>query len=140
MVAFSAACGSSPLAAVVPVVGTLGAETMHVSGTVESVHFQNINKAQGHYTYNVELRVAHEGIADAPNEKDREPGTLRVRVHKVYWSQLDAADQAALAPGGPQHEMTPARWRGVEVGDALELEVVSWGAGLAAPKTPLGKR
>lgn len=112
---------------------------MHVSGTVESIHLQNINKAQGRHTYNVDLKVAHEGIEDAPDEKDRVPGTLRVRVHKVYWSQLDPAEQAALAPDGPQHEMTPTLWHGVEVGDILELDVVSWGGGLAAPKTPLGK-
>ncbi len=136
----SAACGSSPLLAVQPVIGSPGAETMLVSGTVESIHFQNINKALGHFTYNVELRVAHEGVANAPDETDRAPGTLRVRVHKVYWSQLDPAEQAALAPEGPRHEMTPATWHGVEVGQPLELEVVSWGAGLAAPKTPLRER
>jgi len=136
LVASLCGCGSGPMAAVVPVFGARDVESMSLEGTVETIHFQNINKARGRYTYNVELRIAHEGIADSPHEADHVPGEFRVRVHKVYWSQLDAAEQRALAPDGPEHTMSIERWRDYAVGQHVTLEVTTWGAGLGARRSP----
>ena len=136
LVASLVGCGSGPMAAVVPVFGDRDVDSVSVEGTVKTIHFQNINKAQGRYTYNVELRIAHEGISDSPHEADRAPGEFRVRVHKVYWSQLDAAEQRALAPDGPKHTMSLERWRDYAVGQRVTLEVAAWGAGLGAPRSP----
>ena len=126
-------CGSSSLAAVVPVLGDADEEAMPLRGTVEAIHFQNINKAQGRYTFNVELVVAHDGIAESPHERDQVAGTFRVRVHKVYWSELDADEQSRLAPDGPQHEMNVDAWQSYQVGGAVDLQVVGWGPGHGAP-------
>lgn len=126
-------CGSSSLAAVVPILGDADEAAVPLRGTIEAIHFQNINKAQGRYTYNVELVVAHAGMAESTHAKDNDPGTFRVRVHKVYWSELDADAKARVAPEGPQHEMNVDAWQAYTVGDAVELEVVAWGPGLGAP-------
>lgn len=126
-------CGSGPLAAVVPILGDADKDAMPLRGTVEAIHFQNINKAQGRYTFNVELLVAHEGLAESTHEQDQVAGTFRVRVHKVYWSELDADEQARLAPDGPAHEMHVDSWKGYEVGKAVDLQVVGWGPGHGAP-------
>lgn len=129
-------CGSNSMAAVVPVFGSPDAESMSLEGTIDTIHFQNINKAQGRYTYNVEVRVAHEGISGSPHEADHEPGEFRVRVHKVYWSALDAAEQAAIAPDGPQSTMTVERWKDYAVGQRITFDVATWGAGLGARRFP----
>ena len=119
--------------AVSAVHGELGADSVSLRGTIERIHFQNINKAAGHFTYNVELVVAHEGIAVSPYAEDRVPGRYRVRVHKIYWSQLDPQEQTRIAPGGPRHEMDVPQWQGWVQGDSIELEVVGYGAGLGFP-------
>jgi len=129
-------CSSSSVAAVVPVFGDPNAESIPLEGTVNTIHFQNINKAQGRYTYNVEVRVAHEGLSESPHEADREPGEFRVRVHKVYWSAMDTAEQAALAPDGPQHAMSPQHWKEYVVGQRIKLDVATWGPGLGARRFP----
>lgn len=126
-------CGSGPLAAVVPILGDADEPALSLQGTVEEIHFQNINKAKGRYTFNVELVVAHEGVAESPHEQDHAPGSFRVRVHKVYWGDLDAAEQSRLAPDGPSHEMSINAWRGYTVGEPVELQVVSWGPAHGAP-------
>ncbi|MGH1340215.1 MAG: hypothetical protein ACRBN8_01590 [Nannocystales bacterium] len=76
-------CGPAPHTAVVPVYGDSTDEVMTLEGTIEEIHFQNINKARGHYTYNVELRVAHEGIPGPRPGQTNEPGQFRVRVLDV---------------------------------------------------------
>ncbi|MBV1862560.1 MAG: hypothetical protein KUG77_29325 [Nannocystaceae bacterium] len=129
-------CGSSPMAAAVPIFGDRDAESISLEGTLEAISFQNINKAKGKFTYNVELRISHEGISGSPHEADHAPGDFLVRVHKVYWSQLDAAEQAALAAGGPQHTMNVERWRDYAVGERVTLEVATWGPGRGAPRAP----
>lgn len=136
LVASLIGCGSSSMAAVVPVFGDRDVGSMSLEGTVETIQFQNINKAQGRYTYNVELRIAHEGISDSPHEADHAPGEFRVRVNKVYWSQLDAAEKAALAPDGPEHTLSVERWLDYAVGQQVTIEVATWGAGLGAPRSP----
>ncbi len=129
-------CGSGPMVAVVPVFAERGAESISVAGTVEAIQLQNINKARGHFTYNVEVRIAHDGVRESPHDADHEPGEFRVRVHKVYWSELDAAEQAALAPSGPQSTMTLERWREYVVGDQVTLDVSPWGPGFGARRFP----
>ncbi len=136
LVAVLVGCRSTPLAAVVPVHGEPGAAFLSLEGTIEAIEFQNINIAQGRYTYNVELRVRHEGIPKSLHEADLAPGEFRVRVHKVYWSQLDASEQAELAPGGPVHMMSLQRWRDYVVGEQTRMEVESWGPGHGAPRQP----
>ena len=129
-------CGSPSPAAVSPIHGERGAETVPLRGTIERIHFQNINKAQGRFTYNVELVVAHEGIAASPHPADREPGRYRVRVHKVYWSQLDPQEQERLAPDGPQHEMDVPAWQAWVAGEPIAIEVTSDGPSLGFPAMP----
>lgn len=128
-----AGCGSSSLAAVVPIHGDQDSVPMSLEGTVLGIDFQNINIARGRYTYNVELRIGHEGIPGSSHEADLAPGEFRVRVHKVYWSQLEASEQAELAPDGPKHTMSVKQWRGYGVGERVTLEVASWGPGRGAP-------
>ncbi len=125
-------CSSSPEPAVQATASDPSAPTMSASGTVQTIRFQNINKAKGHYTYNVELLLVHEGLADAPYPGDREPGTLRVRVHKVYWSRLSDAEKASIAPDGPAQVMEVPRWRDYASGEDVELSLVSLGPGLSA--------
>ncbi|MCR9164610.1 MAG: hypothetical protein ACE37F_13780 [Nannocystaceae bacterium] len=127
-------CGSSSPPAVVPTSVPADADTVPLQGTVDTIHFQNINKAQGHYTYNVELVVVHQGMPESPHEEDRAPGSYRVRVHRVYWSELGADEQLRLAPDGPKNEMHVEAWRGYAVGDAVDLQVVGWGSGHGAAK------
>ena len=133
-------CGSNSMAAVVPVFGDPNAASMSLEGTIDTIHFQNINKARGRYTYNVEVRVLHEGISGSPHEADQEPGEFRVRVNKVYWSAMDAAEQATLAPDGPQHTMTVERWHDYAVGQRVRLDVATWGPGLGARRFPASDR
>lgn len=126
-------CVSGSPPAVVPVFADANQETMTLRGTVEAIRFLNINKAQGHYTFNVELVVAHEGIVESQREQDQAAGTFHVRVHKVHWSELSADEQARLAPRGPQYGIDVERWQGYEVGRAVDLQVVGWGPGRGAP-------
>lgn len=116
------ACGSSGGPAVQPVHAfDPDAESLHVQGTIAEIRFQNINKAQGHYTYNVELIVEHDAIGTRP------AGQVQVRVQRVYWSRLSEADQSALAPDGPLHVLHPTRWRGYAVGATFDDHVVLHG-------------
>lgn len=131
-----AGCGSTPMAAIVPIFGSAQAESVVLEGTVETIHFQNINKAQGRYTYNVEVWVSHDGMPDSPHDADRDAGEFRVRVHKVYWSELSATEQAALAPDGPETSMRVERWQNYVVGEQVTLDVAPWGAGRGAPRFP----
>lgn len=109
-------------------------ETIVVKGVVERIELQNINKAQGHYTYNVEVLVRHEGIADAKFEADRAPGVMRIRVDKLYWDRLSEAKRQAIAPEGPKHALSVTTYEGFEVGKGVDVEVVTTSPGLAHPK------
>lgn len=91
-----------------------------ISGTIESIRFQNINKARDHYTYNVELVVAR---------ADAEP--ITVRVDKIYWAQTRQAVRDAIAPDGPKNELRPTTWRGWTVGDEVQLRARVTSPGLA---------
>jgi len=126
-------CGSGSVAAVQPIRGQSGEDAVAVVGTVKHIEFQNINKAQGHFTYNVEVVVSHAGIAASPFGADHEPGTMRVRVHKVYWGRLGADEQRSIAPEGPQHMMHLDRWKDYVKGGAFNVDVVVWSPGLSAP-------
>lgn len=133
-------CGSTPMAAVVPIFGSPQAESVTLEGRIDGILFQNINKAQGRYTYNVDVRVAHEGILGSSHDVDREPGEFRVRVHKVYWSQMSAAEQDVVAPDGPKHTMEVERWQNYVVGEPVSLEVAPWSAGRGALRFPESTR
>lgn len=109
-------------------------ETVVVKGVVEAIELQNINKAQGHHTYNVEVLVRHEGIADARFETDRSPGLMRVRVDKLYWDRLSEAKRQAIAPEGPKHALSVTTYEGFEVGKDVDVEVVTTSPGLGHPK------
>jgi len=93
-----------------------------VAGRVARIELQNVSKAQGHYHYNVSLLV--EGTIDGiwPFATPR-PSRYEVRVDKLYWSELDDAARAAIAPEGPKHRLTPARYGRYAVGDAVRLPV-----------------
>jgi hypothetical protein len=93
-----------------------------VDGEIVAIELQNINKALGHYTYNVELVVARGGDPD-----DR----VRVRVDKVYWARMTEAEQSALAPEGPAERLTPSTWKTFSVGQTVSLAVDFTSPGLA---------
>lgn len=99
-------------------------EGTHVRGTIESIRLQNINKALGHYTYNVELVVRHDGgpPPDGSNITSLS-NPLTVRVDKVFWSRLGDAEREAVAPDGPQQVLSPQRWRDYAVGATVDLDV-----------------
>ena len=91
-----------------------------ISGTIESIRLQNINKALDHYTYNVELVIAR---------PDAEP--ISVRVDKIYWSSTPASVRDAIAPDGPKHELSPKTFRDWTVGDQVQLQARVTSPGLA---------
>lgn len=122
-------CGSSGGVAVRPIRATPGEPTVLLRGTITDIAFQNINKARGHYTYNVHLVIQHEGVPGSTG--DTEAGEIRVRVHKVYWSHLSDAQQQELAPDGPEHAFHPQRWHGYAVGMNFEQAVSISSPGLA---------
>ena len=114
-----AAC-TSPVPAPSPPKTMADDDAEDISGTIESIRFQNINKALDHYTYNVELVVAR---------PDADP--ITVRVDKLYWSTMTQAQRDAVAPEGPQQELRPRAWRDWNVGDAVTLRVRVTSPGLA---------
>jgi hypothetical protein len=103
-----------------------------VRGTVEAIRMQNINKARDHFTYNVEIELRHEGIERAGTfDAATVPNPLVVRVDKVPWSALSQDERDAVAPDGPQAELSPGRWKDLEVGKTVELNVTFTSASLA---------
>lgn len=95
-----------------------------VRGRIAAIRLHNINKAQGHYTYNVELEVEHTAI-EGPLEIDAAniPPVLTVRVDKIDFDRLGAERQHALAPDGPKAELTPSRYDDYAVGQDVVLPV-----------------
>ncbi len=95
-----------------------------VRGRVEAIAFRNINKAQGHYTYNVELAVRHDAIdGDVGFDRAAIPALLTVRVDKVFFDELAEAKQAAIAPQGPQQELSVQQWGDYAVGGEVAIAV-----------------
>jgi len=102
------------------------AETHTLNGTIESIRFQNINKARGRFTYNVELTVRVASVDPPPTlwRDDYKPEKLRVRVAQgLRWSSVPAKEQAALAPDGPKPQLNPERWRAYASGESVELKI-----------------
>lgn len=115
-----------------PVAGdrTDGAVSIH--GTIEAIRMHNINKALGHYTYNVEIELRHGGVSRAGAfDPTKVENPLTVRVEKVFWTSLSKSEQLAVAPDGPQQELRPTRWDGLQVGDAIDLAVTFTSPSLA---------
>lgn len=108
------------------------ADSVPIRGTVTAIRMHNINKALGHYTYNVEIELRHEGVARAGTFDPKDvPSPLVVRVDKVFWNDMPPADREAVAPEGPAQELTPARWKDLEVGQVVDLEVTFTSPSLA---------
>lgn len=108
-----------------------------VRGTIESIRLQDINKAAGHHTYNVELMVRHAAI-EGPLAVSREaiPPVVAVRVDKVYFDDLTEAQRSELAPDGPKAELSPKRFRAYAVGAEVTLPVTFTSPGLASLRAP----
>jgi hypothetical protein len=95
-----------------------------VRGRVEAIAFRNINKAQGHYTYNVELAVRHQAIdGDIGFDRAAIPALLTVRVDKVFFDELAETKQAVIAPQGPKQELIVERWGEYAVGGEVAIAV-----------------
>jgi hypothetical protein len=107
-------------------------DAVPIRGTVTAIRMHNINKALGHYTYNVEIELRHEGVARAGTFDPKDvPSPLVVRVDKVFWDDMSQADREAVAPTGPAQELTPARWKDLEVGQVVDLDVTFTSPSLA---------
>ncbi len=119
-----------------PIMASESRPSARVEGTVTRIHFQNINKAKGHYTYNVHLVIEHEGIPDAPHVSDQEPGLLKLHTHKVYWGNLSDAERGQLPADAPQHEMDLEAWSDFRVGERITLDVAFWGPGDGSRRLP----
>jgi hypothetical protein len=122
VVAFASGCHAASIDASTPAheesqpVST-PAEVVSIRGTIASIRLQNINKAAGHYTYNVEIELRHEGVDRAL------ANPITVRLDKVFWRSMSRAEREVVAPEGPQQELTPPRWSNIEVGQEIELDV-----------------
>ncbi len=102
-----------------------------VRGRIEAIRLYNINKAQGHHTYNVELTVRG-SLEGAWGFNAARPEVVNVRVAKIYFDDLDDASRAALAPDGPKAELAPAHFENWAVGDEVSLIVEMTSPGLGA--------
>lgn len=102
--------------------------THRVTGDIREIRLLNINKAQGHYTYNVELGIGVAAITpDVPHE-----AVVRVRLpRRPTWTSMSEEERRSLSPNGPQHVLDAARWDGYAVGDPVDLPVAMTGPGLA---------
>lgn len=108
------------------------ADAVSVRGKVEAIRMHNINKALGHYTYNVEIALRHEGVERAGTfDPAQVSNPLVVRIDKVFWSSMSPDERAAVAPDGPKGELQPARWKDLAVGDTVDLDVTFTSPSLA---------
>jgi hypothetical protein len=99
-------------------------DIVKLRGTIASIRLENVNKARGHYTYNVEIELRHDGIDVAGTFDPRSvPNPLTIRVDKAFWDSMSEAEREAAAPNGPQQLLTPQRWADLEVGQPIELDV-----------------
>jgi hypothetical protein len=129
VVAFASSCHAASIDASTPAheesqpVAT-PAEVVRIRGTIASIRLQNINKAAGHYTYNVEIELRHEGVDRAGTlDPSDVANPITVRLDKVFWRSMSAAEREVIAPEGPQEELSPPRWSNIEVGQEIELDV-----------------
>lgn len=96
------------------------ASSHHLTGEVSAIRMQNINKAAGKYTYNVELDVRVSSLEPASAGT---PPLLPVRLEKVYWGRLTETERRALSPSGPAPNLSPQAWAGYAVGQAVSINV-----------------
>lgn len=107
-----------------------------VRGTIEAIRLEDINKAEGHHTYNVELLVRHAAIEGASPFARDVPPVVTVRVDKVFFDELPAAKRAEIAPEGPRPQLSPKRYGRYEVGADVTLPVTFTSPGLASLRAP----
>lgn len=100
-----------------------------IEGQIESIRLQNINKARGHYTYNVDLIVVPTSITPPLIEEVKK---VTIRVERFYWSRLDEAQQKALAPDGPQSRLAPKTYKNFSVGQSKQFSIK-----MTSPGTPM---
>lgn len=106
----------------------LDTETRHrLSGTVETIRLQNINKAAGQFSYQVELGVRVNQVEPVPEPWTRmKPAPQRVQVRVDpgrSWTSFTPEEQAALAPDGPRPTLHPPAYGKWTAGDSTELVV-----------------
>lgn len=103
-----------------------------VEGVIEEIVFQNINKARGYWTYNVELWVRHTALLNetSPHPWDH-PEVVTVRMAKVSWSKLSDDERAAISPTGPASRLSLKSYAGYRVGEEVSLDVHFTSPGLA---------
>ena len=104
-----------------------------VRGTIEAIRLQDVNKAAGHHTYNVELLVRHAAI-EGPVTVTRAaiPPVVAVRVDKIRWEELPEARRTELGPDGPKPELSPKRYAAYAVGAEVTLPVTFTSPDLAS--------
>ena len=93
-----------------------------LEGTVEAIRFQNINKAAGHFAYNVDVQMRVERVEPAPPHPPSDVVHVRIR-QSMGWKRLSAEEQAAIAPDGPKPQMTVSSFAGYTVGEHASVRV-----------------
>ena len=93
-----------------------------LEGTVEAIRFQNINKAAGHFAYNVDLHVRVTSVDPPSPHPPAEVVHVRIR-QSMGWKRLSAEEQAAVAPDGPKPQMTVSSFAGYTVGEQASVSV-----------------
>lgn len=97
-----------------------------LEGTIEKIRLQNINKAAGKFTYNVELRVRARSITPEHQGTDINGTPIEVftiRIGKLYWAKLSDEKKKELAPDGPKSTLDPQSYNNYKVGDEVSLKV-----------------
>ena len=106
-------------------------------GVIETIRFQNINKAKGRFTYNVELMVRPSCVEPARDPPDSAERTIQVRIRQgMGWKSLRPGARAALAPEGPRQSMKVEAWAGHRVGEPIDMRVRFTSFRLAHPVPP----
>ena len=92
-----------------------------IKGTIQRIELQNINKAQGYYTYNTHLYIE---VASYEPAHVRPAIPLKVRLnYKPKWRQMKESERAALSPDGPKQTLEPLSFREYRVGQAVALDI-----------------
>lgn len=92
--------------------------THTIEGTIKEINLQNINKARGHYTYNVTLTIEPASISP---KIDPMPKAVLVRVDKLYWGRASESQKAALAPDGPKSKLSVKTYDAYTTGMTAKL-------------------
>jgi hypothetical protein len=93
-----------------------------LKGKIDRIALQNINKAQGHYTYNVHLHIVPASVEPPSTFAGTGPLTVRLN-HKPTWKGMSQAERDALSPDGPKPQFSPAAFAGYAAGSEVEVRV-----------------